>query len=122
MAPVDVQLNCDSKTVVQPDLFVVCERDKVRQYVVYGAPDLVVEVLSTSSRRKDMSIKLSKYTEAEVREYWLVDPDKKRVLVYPLEQEELPVIYGFHDQVPVGIFCGEMCVDFGQIDECVVKL
>ena len=122
MAPMDVQLNCDSKTIVQPDLFVVCDRDKVRQCAVHGAPDLVVEVLSTSSRRKDMSIKLSKYTEAGVREYWLVDPDKKRVLVYPLEQEDLPVMYDFEDQVPVGIFGGEMCVDFKQIDECLSEL
>lgn len=118
MAPMDVQLNCDSKTIVQPDLFVVCERDKVRQHVVYGAPDLVVEIVSPSSRRKDMSIKLSKYMEAGVREYWMVDPEKKRVLVYPLEKEELPTMYSFHDQVPVGIFGGEMSVDFGQMEEC----
>ena len=122
MAPVDVQLNCDSKTVVQPDLFVVCDRDKVRQHVVYGAPDLVVEVLSASSRRKDMSIKLSKYSEAGVREYWLVDPDKKRVLVYPLEQAELPVMYDFENQVPVGIFDGGLRIAFDQIDEFIIGL
>ena len=121
MAPVDVQLNCDNRTMVQPDLFVVSDRGKVQKSMVYGAPDLVVEVLSTSSRRKDMSIKLSKYTEAGVREYWLVDPDKKRVLVYPLEQVELPLMYDFESQVPVRIFGGELCVDFGQIEACLSR-
>ena len=118
MAPVGVQLNCDNRTMVQPDLFVVSDRGKVQKSMVYGAPDLVVEVLSTSSRRKDMSIKLSKYSEAGVREYWLVDPDKKRVLVYPLERAELPLMYDFGNQVPVGIFGGELCVDFGQTEAC----
>lgn len=117
MAPLDVQLDCDDRTIVQPDLLVVCDRSMIHQKVVYGAPDFIVEVLSSSTRRKDMSIKLGKYAEAGVREYWLVDPEKKRVLVYPLEQDELPVIYGFQDQVPVGIFGGELYVDFAQIDE-----
>jgi len=122
MAPLDVQLNCDDRTMVQPDLSVVCDRDKVRQKVVYGAPDLVVEILSASTRRKDMSIKLSKYAEAGVREYWLVDPEKKRILVYPLEQEDLPVIYGFQDRVPVGIFGGELAVNFPRIGEYLREL
>jgi len=122
LSPLDVQLGCDDRTIVQPDLLVVCDRDKVRQNVVYGAPDLVVEVLSSSTRRKDMSIKLAKYTEAGVREYWMVDPDKKKVLVYLLEDDDLPVIYGFQDQVPVGIFGGELCIDFSQIDEYLEEL
>ena len=122
MAPMDVQLNCDNRNMVQPDLFVVCDRGKVQRCVVYGAPDLVVEILSASSRRKDMSIKLSKYSEAGVREYWLVDPDKKRVLVYPLEQVELPVVYSFQDQVPVEIFDGGLRIAFDQIDESIIGL
>lgn len=122
MAPLDVQLDCDDRTMVQPDLLVVCDRSKIHQKVVYGAPDFIVEVLSPSTRRKDMSIKLGKYAEAGVREYWLVDPEKKRILVYPLEQDELPMIYGFQDQVPVGIFGGELCIDFGQIDEYLEEL
>lgn len=117
MGPLDVQLGHDDRTVVQPDLSVVCDRDKVRKNAVYGAPDLVVEIMSAATRRKDMSIKLSKYAESGVREYWLVDPDRKRVLVYLLEQEELPVIYDFQDRVPVGIFHGELSVNFAQINE-----
>ena len=117
LAPLDVQLDCDDRSVVQPDLLVVCDRDKVHKRMIYGAPDLVVEVLAAATRRKDMSIKLAKYTEAGVREYWMVDPDKKKILVYLLEGDDLPTIYGFRDQVPVGVFGGELCVDFAQIEE-----
>ena len=122
LAPLDVQLDCDDRTMVQPDLLVVCDRSKVQKKVVYGAPDLVVEVLSPATRRKDMSIKLAKYTEAGVREYWLVDPDKKKILVYLLEEDDLPTIYGFRDQVPVGIFGEELCVDFTQIDDYISEI
>ncbi len=122
IAPLDVQIQRDDRSMVQPDLLVVCDRSKIQKQVVYGAPDLIVEVLSASTRRKDMSIKLSKYSEAGVREYWLVDPEKKRILVYPLEQEELPMIYGFRDQVPVGIFGGGLSIDFAEIDDYLKEL
>ena len=66
ISPVDVQLDCDDKTVIQPDVLVVCDRSKYRNGRVFGAPDLVVEVLSPSSRKKDMQIKLAKYYNAGV--------------------------------------------------------
>ena len=100
-SPIDVQLNCDDKTMVQPDVLVVCDREKVIRRCIYGAPDFIIEILSLTSRKKDMFTKLAKYKEAGVREYWLVDPDKKKVLVYDLEHEELPLIYGFDSKVPV---------------------
>ena len=80
VSPVDVQLDCDDKTMVQPDVLVVCDREKVIRRCIYGAPDFIVEILSLSSRKKDMFTKLAKYKEVGVREYWLVDPDKKRFL------------------------------------------
>lgn len=119
VSPVDVQLDCDDKTMVQPDVLIVCDRDKVIKRCVYGAPDLIVEILSASTRKKDMFIKLTKYKEAGVREYWLVDPDNKKVLVYDLEHEECPAIYGFDSKVPVVIFNGECEVDFAEIYEYV---
>ncbi|MBQ4577016.1 MAG: Uma2 family endonuclease, partial [Firmicutes bacterium] len=81
-SPSDVHLMKDDKTMVQPDVFVVCDRNKLTGYTVEGAPDLIVEILSPSTKRKDMTIKLNKYLEAGVREYWLVDPEKKKVIVY----------------------------------------
>ena len=118
-APVDVQLDCDEKTMVQPDVLVVCDREKIVPTHVYGAPDLIMEILSPATRKIDMNIKHSKYAAAGVREYWLIDPDKKKVVVYDLENEELPVVYGFENRVPVGIFQGECEIDFSEIYESV---
>ena len=69
-SPIDVQLNCDDKTMVQPDVLVVCDREKVIRRCIYGAPDFIIEILSLTSRKKDMFTKLAKYKEAGVREYW----------------------------------------------------
>ena len=118
-APVDVQLDCDEKTMVQPDVLVVCDCEKIVPTHVYGAPDLIMEILSPATRKIDMNIKHSKYAAAGVREYWLIDPDKKKVVVYDLENEELPVVYGFENRVPVGIFQGECEIDFSEIYESV---
>lgn len=116
-SPADVQLDCDDKTMVQPDVFVVCQRDKLLRSHTYGAPDLVVEILSLSTRKRDIGLKLAKYIEAGVREYWIVDPKNQKVIVYDLEKDLLPVIYGFRESVPVRIFNGECKVDFGEIME-----
>ena len=116
-SPVDVQLNCDDKTMVQPDILVVCDENKISKEGILGAPDLVVEVLSPSTRKKDMSVKLAKYMGAGVREYWIIDPDTKRVIVYDWEQEEILNIYGFGDKIPVGIFGGKCEVEFLNMTE-----
>ena len=118
-APMDVQLDCDDKTMVQPDVMVVCDRDKITRKCIYGAPDLAVEVLSDSTKKKDMYVKLGKYMEAGVREYWLVDPKGKKVIVYDFEAEVTPSIYGFSSKVPLGIFGGECEVDFAKIYEYI---
>lgn len=116
-APTDVQLDCDDRTIVQPDVFVVCNRDKLNYKRVYGAPDLVVEVLSPSTSKKDGTLKLSKYCNAGVREYWLIDPKKKRIVVYDLENDAFPTVYTFEDEVPVAVFEGKCKVDFKEIYE-----
>ena len=77
----------------------------------------MIEILSESTKKTDSYLKLMKYQNAGVREYWLVDPEKKKVIVYDFEQEEIPKIYGFDTQVPVGIFGGECKVDFAEIYE-----
>lgn len=115
-APVDVQLDKDEYTMLQPDVLIVCDRDKVERRCVYGAPDFVVEILSPSTRKKDCGKKLAKYMEAGVREYWIVDSDHEKIVVYPLEQEELPVVYGFQDKIPVRIYDGKLEIDFAEID------
>jgi len=64
-----------------------------------------------------MTIKLKKYIETGVREYWLVDPDHRKIMVYDLENYDFPNIYTFEDKVPVGIFGGDCVMDMPQIVE-----
>lgn len=118
-APTDVQLDCDNKTMLQPDILIVCDRRKLTLERVFGAPDFVVEVLSLSTRKKDLSIKMRKYKDAGVREYWIVDPIRRRVHVYEFERSADPVLYTFKDKVPVGIFNGECEVDFKEIYDSI---
>ena len=117
--PIDVQLDCDERTIVQPDLLVVCDREKIWRQCIYGAPDFIIEVLSQSTKKKDMFIKLQKYMEAGVREYWMVDPDKRKVIVYDFEHDDYPVLYGVDVKVPVRIFDGECVIDFKEIYEYI---
>ena len=118
-APLDVQLDCDEKTMVQPDVSIICDRSKFRNGRVAGAPDLVAEVLSPATQRRDVSLKMGKYMNAGVREYWIVDPVKKRVYVYEFEKDIFPVMYTFKHKVPVGIFDGACEVDFSEIYEYI---
>ena len=117
LAPLDVQLDCDDRTMVQPDVLVVCDRERIHMNCVYGAPDFIVEIMSKATRKKDSIIKLNKYMNAGVREYWMVDTESRKVVVYDFAHEEYPVIYGGEDKVPVGIFDGECKVYFGEIYE-----
>ena len=121
-APVDVQLFHDDKTIVQPDVFVVCDRDKLIKQRVLDVPDLIVEVVSPGSFKMDTWLKLEKYKQAGVREYWIVFPEEKKVLVYLFEKAKeatdmLPKEYTFADRVPVGIWDDRCEVDFGEIYE-----
>ncbi|MFR9234924.1 MAG: Uma2 family endonuclease [Eisenbergiella massiliensis] len=115
ISPLDVQLDCDDRTMVEPDVLVVCDRNKLKKGIMEAG--FIAEILSPSTRRRDMSLKLAKYTEAGVREYWLVDPDKKKVIVYDLEHNELPSIYTFEDKVSVCIFDRKCIIDFSKIYE-----
>ncbi len=119
ISPVDVQLDCDDRTVVQPDVVIVCDRDKHKNGRIFGAPDCVIEVLSPSTKKKDMQLKYYKYANAGVREYWMIDPQKKTVVQYDLEHLEAPVIYGFDASVPVLIWNGECRVDFAAMDRAL---
>ena len=119
VSPVDVQLDCDDKTMVQPDVIIVCDRNKVIGRCVYGAPDFIVEILSPSTRRKDMVIKLNKYMNAGVKEYWMIDPKKKSVLVYDFANDNYPMIYGFDAKVPVNLWNGDCEIDFQEIYDYV---
>lgn len=72
-------------TVLEPDIIVVCDEDKIKEKGIWGAPDLVVEIISPSSMRRDSLTKFNLYMKAGVREYWLVDPKEKTAKSFVLE-------------------------------------
>ena len=114
VSPVDVRLDCDNRTMVQPDVGIICDRDKVKRWGIFGAPDFLIEVLSPSTRMKDMLIKKGKYQRAGVREYWMVDLRQRKVLVYlfeTMDEKEGPAIYGLEDRIPIKIYNGDLTVD-----------
>jgi Uma2 family endonuclease len=117
ISPIDVQLDCDDRTILQPDVIVVCDRDKIKKGVVYGGPDFVVEVISPSTRSRDKNLKLDKYMRAGVREYWIVDPKKKNIVVYADDgADDYDIfVYTFEHEVPVRIFDNECKIDFKEI-------
>ncbi len=120
-SPIDVQLDCDDKTMVQPDIVVLCDQSKNTRRNIYGAPDFVLEVLSPSTRRKDMILKLNKYMNAGCREYWMIDPGSCQVIVYDFESERFPLYYSFEDDIPVNISGGECLINLSGLRERAEK-
>lgn len=113
MSPFAVYLN-ETDNYVEPDLVVVCDKDKVDEKGCHGGPDLVVEIVSPSSKRMDYAIKLFKYRTYGVREYWIVDTEKKRIQVYDLKHSDIEE-YTFSDKIPVGIYEGDLEIDFSEV-------
>lgn len=113
VSPFAVFLSQDDVNYVEPDISVICDKDKLSDKGCNGAPDWIIEVVSPSSRRMDYIIKLFKYRTAGVREYWIVDPDKSRVTVYDFENENGDE-YSFHDTVPCGIY-ESLYIDFSKL-------
>lgn len=92
-APFDVRLKDSKKpitdseynTVVQPDLTVICDLDKIDERGCKGSPSLVVEILSPGNSKKEMGIKFDLYEENKIPEYWIVEPANQTILVYYLK-------------------------------------
>jgi Uma2 family endonuclease len=110
-APFSVRLHpaedLSDDTVVIPDLIVVCDSSKLDHRGCNGAPDLVVEILSPSTSRHDRNVKFQKYREAGVREYWIVDPEDKSLVVYALKNGEyVASTYEDTDTVQVAVLPG----------------
>lgn len=113
-APVDVRLDSNDKTMVQPDIVVLCHEDD-NDMRIEGAPEFVAEILSPSTRSKDCVIKLNKYMTAGVLEYWIIDPDEEKVFVYDFEEGCILKQYDFADRIPVAISNGKCEIDFALI-------
>ncbi len=104
-APFAVFLNKDNKNYVEPDISIICDKDKITDKGCHGAPDWVIEIISPGNKEMDYFKKLFKYQAAGVREYWIVDSTKEIVMVYRFEKETMEE-YSFGENIPVGIYDG----------------
>jgi len=111
IAPFDVRLNASEEddTVVQPDLLVVCDSDKLDQRGCKGAPDLVIEILSPSTAKYDLITKFQQYQKAKVPEYWVVDPETETLQVYILNQKGHYICYTYEREAIVPIHVLSEC-------------
>lgn len=105
-APFAVNLDADDKNWVEPDISVICNPDKLTDRGCSGAPDLIIEILSPSSRKMDYITKNALYSDAGVKEYWIVDPQKETTMVYSFEEDAAPTIYPFDTPAPFGLLTG----------------
>lgn len=118
-APFDVRLNADEAddTVVQPDLLVVCDKEKLDGKCCKGAPDLVIEILSPSTAKFDKHTKFHQYLRAGVREYWIVDPDIRTVEKRILKDGAYMVqSYADTDTITVEVLDG-LSIDLSEVFE-----
>ena len=98
LSPIDVRLPVGKqgntfKTVVQPDLCVICDKSKIVTQGIIGAPDLVVEILSPSNRQIEMHEKFEAYQASLVQEYWIIQPGEQWMLQYVLSENHLFVLH-----------------------------
>ena len=103
-APFAVFLTADDKTYVEPDISVICNPEKLTEQGCNGAPDWIIEIVSSSSRKMDYSTKNTLYSNAGVREYWIIDPEKERVTIYRYEEDAAPSIASFDQHIVSGIY------------------
>ena len=125
-APSDVRFpkNKDSKsdkqvyTVLQPDLYVVCDLSKIDARGCLGAPDLIIEIISPKNSQRDTKDKFEIYQEHGVREYWIVSPNDETVTVFLLDEKgkfQFKGIFAGDDKIPVNIFNGDLMVDLMEV-------
>ena len=103
IAPFAVYLDKSTHTYVELDISVICDKNKLDDKGCNGSPDWIIEIVSPSSRRMDYSVKLFKYRSSGVREYWIVDPEKQRVMVHDLENEDIDE-YSFSNIISAKIY------------------
>jgi Uma2 family endonuclease len=96
----------ETTNVVQPDIIIICDNSGLKKTGYYGVPELIIEVVSPSTGQKDKIEKFNLYEKAGVKEYWIVEPDEKVVMVFTLEEGRYgrPQMYSEEDKVKVSIF------------------
>lgn len=112
-APFAVKLFNDRDDIVEPDISVICDSEKLTERGCTGAPDWIVEIISPGNPCHDYVRKLNLYLDAGVREYWIVNPLNQTILVYCLEESGFKMdAYTFQDKIKVNIY-EDLWIDFG---------
>lgn len=114
--PFDVKLSDIPLIIVQPDIMVVCNKDKLDDKRCNGAPDFIIEIVSPSNPSDDYIRKLYYYKNHGVREYWIVDPRRKIVTVNYFEKNMLNIQYSFDSIIKVNIY-EDLLINFSEIAE-----
>ena len=115
-APFDVKLSDNPLIIVQPDIMVVCDKDKLDERRCNGAPDFIIEIVSPGNPSDDYIRKLYYYKNYGVREYWIVDPRRKTITVNYFENNIVSVQYPFESIIKVNIY-DDLYINFADIAE-----
>lgn len=113
-APFDVKISDNPLTIVQPDIMIVCDPNKLDHNRCNGAPDFIIEIVSPGNPADDYIRKLYYYKNAGVREYWIVDPRRKTVSVNDFEENVLNIQYSFDSTIKVNIY-DDLFINFCDI-------
>lgn len=119
MSPVDVRLNGDDKTMVQPDLLILCDKSKIQKWGILGAPDFCLEITSASTGRKDYIKKLQKYIDAGVKEYWIIDPKRRVLVYYHWKDDYLPHMCPLQGRVGMALYDEELQIDLDKLADLI---
>ncbi|MCF8372369.1 MAG: Uma2 family endonuclease [Bacteroidales bacterium] len=125
-APSDVRFPKNKKdkddktiyTVLQPDIYVVCDLTKLDDKGCLGAPDFIIEIVSPKNSKRDLKDKFDIYQEHGVREYWIVNPNDENVTVFDLNENgkyQFRGMYSEDDKIPVEIFKGDLKIDLMEV-------
>lgn len=113
-APFDVKLSDHPLTIVQPDIMIVCDKDKLDEKRCNGAPDFIIEIISPGNPSDDYIRKAYYYKNYGVREYWIVDPKRRMITVNYFEGDLLNVQYSFESTIKVNIY-DDLYINFSEI-------
>ena len=91
----------------------------MKRFGIYGAPDFVLEVLSDSTRKKDLGVKMSKYLNAGVREIWYIDIKSEKLITYFIDDDYIPVIHSFDETAGLSIYEGRLQIDLSEIGKII---
>lgn len=117
-SPIDVRLDEDDKTMVQPDALILCDHSKIRSWGICGAPDFILEIVSKSSSHRDYILKAGKYMKAGVREYWIINPEKKTLVIHRRTETDkgnevyIGSLSGTHG---IGIYNNDLVINLDQL-------